>query len=704
MKIPNTSQTIGQYRTEEKLHQSPNVQIQPPPDVAKGFAQLTGKMGELFGKYATEKLKNKNRAIIETHKQAGENEIELFKQKFLTEVETNQQTWFTSHEIGGVTGELINPDDYVRAFDKRLDQLLKQQKNKMHPQAWLEHSGKLRLQGTSARNKVIEFANKETRKINLLTSNKSIEIGLDTFEEVMTEDLLKAKTANLLEGLERNKVFYSQDGYRKKRIEIEDAFIYNQLRLAVGSTSPTDQKEFLLNGGKFEDINGNIISEGDRRWTGILTKIIDAEALYLKGLKNHKAATKVKINQDIYETLNPFIGEVDINKVIKAQQKLKDSIRGNITLDANDKNALYKQVDNFFKNTSDNEKIKRYWELLAGMGGIKGSLLNNFHEHASVYFTPETRNAILATNTANKKEYDKKETAFVRTAMKRVYRAFGEDALLAKLATNNTEVDSDTALLIVGNDIKQETLFALKMLHETLESSKDKGISVYRALTEKHDFKGDNTRMSLIDYIIEQAPVFQDNDWRMSPAELEDTLNKLLKKADGEYVNKAKLKDTPYLVVDDGGGNIRYLQRVETDVVTEQAGQEVETVRYHYEPVEVELANHFIVKGSDIYYLNQRQPGESTEQHLDRIQMYTAVNRYIKKHGKESITSEKIQEIADILGFDAISEIKVKESIRAQDWLQAVYNKYPQMQEEFDEMTDKQIKEWVDLRETGKQP
>jgi len=84
--------------------------------------------------------------------------------------------------------------------------------------------------------------------------------------------------------------------------------------------------------------------------------------------------------------------------------------------------------------------------------------------------------------------------------------------------------------------------------------------------------------------------------------------------------------------------------------------------------------------------------------------MYTAVNRYIKKHGKESITSEKIQEIADILGFDAISEIKVKESIRAQDWLQAVYNKYPQMQEEFDEMTDKQIKEWVDLRETGKQP
>ena len=85
MKIPNTSQTIGQYRTEQKHHQSPNVQIQPPPDVAKGFAQLTGKMGELFGKYATEKLKNKNRAIIETHKQTGENEVELFKQNLETE-------------------------------------------------------------------------------------------------------------------------------------------------------------------------------------------------------------------------------------------------------------------------------------------------------------------------------------------------------------------------------------------------------------------------------------------------------------------------------------------------------------------------------------------------------------------------------------------------------------------------------------------
>ena len=291
--------------------------------------------------------------------------------------------------------------------------------------------------------------------------------------------------------------------------------------------------------------------------------------------------------------------------------------------------------------------------------------------------------------------------------MKRVYRAFGEDALLAKLATNNTEVDSDTALLVIGDDIKQETLFALKMLHETLESSKDKGISVYRALTEKHDFKGDNTRMSLIDYIIEQAPVFQNNDYRMSPAELKDTLNELLEKADGEYTNLADLKNTPYLVVDDGGGNIRYLQRVETDVVTEQAiyDQEVETVgRYHYEPVELDLANHFIVKGSDIDYLNRRQPGESTEQHLDRIQMYTAVNRYMKKHGKESITSEKIQELADILGFDAISEIKVKESIRAQDWLQAVYNKYPQMQKEFDEMTDEQIKEWVDFRETRKRP
>ena len=76
----------------------------------------------------------------------------------------------------------------------------------------------------------------------------------------------------------------------------------------------------------------------------------------------------------------------------------------------------------------------------------------------------------------------------------------------------------------------------------------------------------------------------------------------------------------------------------------------------------------------------------------------------MKKHGKESITSEKIQELADILGFDAISEIKVKESIRAQDWLQAVYNKYPQMQKEFDEMTDEQIKEWVDFRETRKRP
>ena len=49
-------------------------------------------------------------------------------------------------------------------------------------------------------------------------------------------------------------------------------------------------------------------------------------------------------------------------------------------------------------------------------------------------------------------------------------------------------------------------------------------------------------------------------------------------------------------------------------------------------------------------------------------------------------------------------EIKVKESIRAQDWLQAVYNKYPQMQKEFDEMTDEQIKEWVDFRETRKRP
>ena len=109
-------------------------------------------------------------------------------------------------------------------------------------------------------------------------------------------------------------------------MEGEDAFIYNQLRLAVGSTSPTDQKEFLLNGGKFEDINGNIISEGDRRWNDILTEIIEAEALYLKGLKNHKEATKVKINQDIYETLNPLIGEVDINKVIRAQQEVKDRI------------------------------------------------------------------------------------------------------------------------------------------------------------------------------------------------------------------------------------------------------------------------------------------------------------------------------------------------------------------------------------------
>tara|TARA_R110002012_G_scaffold133955_1_gene287168 strand:- start:9262 stop:11316 length:2055 start_codon:yes stop_codon:yes gene_type:complete len=655
MKIEVTGQNANQFRSKDKLNLSPNVTFQAPPDISAAFAKLTGNLGEAVGKYANAQLKIKNRTQIETEKQNMDNSAEIFKQNFLRQAKETAAI-SVDNIINGQFA--IDPNEVVRKYDKAYKKELLEVEKKVKKQSWAEHGAKLELSYIQGRNKIIENSTQQIRNNSIVTTDVALRNFKSTAYNTKTLELLEANSISMYNYLQINESVFKPKRYIEIQKEIEDTYLENHLRIVVGSTNPQDQLDYLLGNGELKDFRQSKVNPSDDRYKKLIKEAQENLAIYNKGKDEvTKKATEnagIKINK----TLSLHIGSPNVVEVKLVQNNLKKEIRDNETIKIADKNAMYAQIDNFYKNTVDNDRMVEYWTLVAQGGGIKGSLLNDFNNYSSVYMTASTRASILAINTENVKQFNANENLIFKRGIKLILDKLGGDENIMSSINLRTDENSKkgtsttltSPLLLLGKNPTQGQINAVNILQKEIIKARNAGLDINRLLTTKQDFLGTKNNVSLIDAIVQlsREDVFENE------TTLLDIVNSSPQSKEYQNLVNSALQNQEAK----GAKNIISTQSIDGE--TKYFRLDINPNKEITDVTPIDLTNTLLRNSSDKRQaLNKKRDNETPEQHIDRIAFYSLLERLERKGIK--LTDEKIQEYAKLLNFDVLEEIQRKD-------------------------------------------
>ena len=415
MKLPNyKGPKVNKYSPELGMPSSGPTTTQP--DVAGPIAGVALKLAEVVQDYQNVKINTSAKLQKETTKNNSIFDLKQLEQEFENKI--------SKGDYSGVdtSGKLRNPLNARLDFEKVAEKYLKEfvKKNSDTPlgeQTIKESYDLLRYQIGESKNKFDDLANVEIKKNAISTYQINYNDFRRSIEDSTSPEELETLSLIQLNNLENIKYSMNSETYLKEVERIKTDVFIKSVSFQAGADNPNEILAYIVNGNPItqpvdlaeeyfqktsrilDPVFGNrdklsaedkakldkitkeyennqitqlkktkTLSPNDPRIIAAIKTLKSQTKVYNEAVTSQQTAEKRNGYASINKILHPIRGELDLTKINEAQQKAYE-IANQASGETRAKLRTY--IDNYFTKGPSNQKMTKYFNDIAEIGGNK---------------------------------------------------------------------------------------------------------------------------------------------------------------------------------------------------------------------------------------------------------------------------------------------------------------------------------------------